>query len=209
MDRKVPLGQDWLVLGLASGMAASVVKSLLNCGLARAGVPTVPYHDFTAGWVLGRRATLLGRRAGKPRTPAERALGFVADTIYGGLFGSIVSYFTAQSPPGREIVKGAFGGAVAWSIVMVGLNQLRRPRRFTPAQMSTLLGMSLAWGSLHGALVGYAARTARAVRPGRRPSPPRLVRRLPLRQLREPWAEPERVIHNPPPLDEGLTPTLH
>lgn len=211
MGKKVPLGRDWLALGITSGMTASIVKSALNLGLEKVGVPTVPYHDFTAGWVLGKRATLLGHRQGRVETPGQGALGFVAETIYGGLFGSVISYFTAKSPPGREVLKGAFGGAVVWCLVTVGLNQFRRPRRFTGGQMATLLGTNVAWGSMHGAMIGYAASRANQLAgAGRRfHSHPRLVRHLPRLTAPQPWTEPGMAAPGPLPLDEGLTPTLH
>lgn len=191
MDRQRPISEDWFMLGLTTGVAASVAKSLVNLGLRQAGVPTVPYHTFAGGWVLGKKPWFQARVPGEPRTTGEKALGHVAETLYGGLFGIGIAYVLAHTPPGHESIKGAIGGAACWAFVTASLNQVARPRRFSGGQMATLLGMNLFYGALQGALIGRC-RSAPADQP-QRPSQPVLQ------------AAP---TISPRPLDEGLTSTL-
>ncbi|MGE5553910.1 MAG: hypothetical protein ACM3XZ_08340 [Betaproteobacteria bacterium] len=224
MTKDTPLVKDWLLLGMAAGMAASVAKSLVNYGLSRARVPTIRHGTLAGNIVMGKRERLGGfLPAGAPRTSGELAAGYLADTIVGAAFGAALSYVYAKTPPGNETVKGVLGGAAMGAMTLALGNQLKVKgfRNLSPGQVTSMLATSALFGGLEGWVIGrYGAKLAPQSHPvlvknvsnreyeeGRLAlSRPSASGRVAAAHLRRPGGPAPAVP--PRPLDSGLAPTL-
>ncbi|MDI6871211.1 MAG: hypothetical protein QME79_07620 [Bacillota bacterium] len=204
MTRNTPFTKDWLLLGMATGMAASAAKSLVNYALDRTRVPTIQHGTLAGNIVMGKRERLGGLLpGGAPRTSGERAAGYLADTIAGAACGVALSYVYAKTPPGNETIKGILGGAVMGTVTLALGNQLRVKgfRNLSPGQVTSMLATSALFGGLEGWVIGrYGAKLAPQSHP------------LPVKNVTDRECEQGRLApagRAARPLDAGLSPTLY
>ncbi|HHW13981.1 MAG TPA: hypothetical protein GXX28_03485 [Firmicutes bacterium] len=219
MGKNTPIVKDWLFLGMATGMAASVVKSLVNYALDKAGVPTIQHGTLAGNMVLGKRDRLWGLIPGGLRTPKEHLVGYAADTVAGAAFGAALSYVYAKSPPGNETLKGALGGAVLGLVTLSAGNQLDVSafRKLTAGKVAALVGTSALFGGLEGMVIGkYGSKLATQSHPvlvknvsDRSFERGRLTTegRVAAAHLRRP--DQDSGLQQRRPLDAGLAPTLY
>lgn len=163
MAKNTPFLKDWFLLGMTTGMTASVAKSMVNYALDKAGIPTVGYSTLAGNMVLGRRGWLGGLVRGGPRTLGDRLIGHVLDTIVGGAYGVTLSYVYSKTPPGNEATKGMLGGAALGAATLALGNQWNVTgfHRLTAGKIATLLAMSTLFGGLEGWVLGrYGAKLA-------------------------------------------------
>jgi len=141
--------KDWFVVGSLAGGFASILKTLVNIGLYKSKISKLHYVDIAGGFILGIRG------GPKPRKPLEMALGTVADTILGSLFGAMLALMISKTPKGSEKTKGTIIGASLWGTTLaVGtllqIDGLSKPDAKT---MSTMLFSSTIFGTLTGAFI--------------------------------------------------------
>ncbi|MGE5507467.1 MAG: hypothetical protein ACM3RP_03100, partial [Chitinophagales bacterium] len=98
--------------------------------------------------MMGQKPKLGGLIKGGLRTPGERLVGSLADTIAGGAFGAALSYTYAHTPPGNEVVKGALGGAILGAFSLAAGRQLGVSgfQHMTARDAATHLGLSTLFG---------------------------------------------------------------
>ncbi|MBS3897661.1 MAG: hypothetical protein KGZ54_03680 [Dethiobacter sp.] len=155
MTKNTPITKDWLMMGIATGVAGTLAKDLFNYGLYKKNIPTVRYASIASGTILGKRATF-GIIPKKAKTRGELALGLVADIILASFFGTTLTHLIIKSPPGNEIIKGIAGGGILWATTLGFGNLLAIDglARIKPNQMASLLGSSALFGGVQGYFLG-------------------------------------------------------
>jgi hypothetical protein len=213
MAKNTPLIKDWFLLGMVTGMAASVAKAVVNYGLDKAGVPTIPHQTLASSMLLRKRARLGGLLTRPPASAGQKLLGYAADTFAGGAFGVALSYLNARTPAGNEAAKGALGGATLGMLTLAAGNGLNLAgfRRLKTGQAATVLGLDALFGGLAGVIFGrYGAKLVR----GRLQVADEPVGRVAGRDVRRPaeGAPPAGEGQGPSAgiavLDLGISPTI-
>lgn len=148
-----PIIKDWYLLGLTTGIASAAVKSSLNYLASRVGFATSPYGALAGDMILGRRPHRWWAFHRPVRSRPEQMVGYLADLVFGGIFGVAASYVYSKTPPGNEILKGALGGSALWALTFMVPNQMS-VSQLKADQMVTLLGIDVLYGVMQGALIG-------------------------------------------------------
>lgn len=141
--------KDWFVVGALAGGISSILKTLVNIGFYKSKISKLLYVDIAGGFILGIRG---GK---KPRKPLEKALGTVADTLLGSLFGALLALLISKTPKGSEKIKGSLFGSSLWATTLATgtLLQIDGLSKPDAKSMSSMLFSSTLFGTLTGAFI--------------------------------------------------------
>jgi hypothetical protein len=140
---------DWFLIGALCGGISSVGKTLVNLAFYKSKIANVHFVDIAGGMILGKRG------GEKPRTFLEIALGTVADTLLGSLFGVSLAWLIGKTPKGYEGTKGALFGTSLWSTTLA-LGTLLKIDGLTKPKAKTMIAMlfsSTSFGLFTGLLI--------------------------------------------------------
>lgn len=153
MAKNTEFTKDWFVLGAITGIGATIVKNIYNRIGDRLGLKVINYDSLASGVILGKKAKFFGASPNHPVNKGEWTIGYLANIVYGMLFGVASSSVYVKTPPGNEIAKGIIIGAGWWAINLTIGNQLKLDG-LTKVKPSAL-GYSLLAHMLYGASQGW------------------------------------------------------
>lgn len=145
-EQEGALSKDWFLVGSAAGSIATIARGMLDYLLYVSGASDVRFPDIAGGAVLGLRN-------GRPRTPFEEGIGYVADAAFGGLFGATMALLLSNTPTKHRVIKGSIFGVGLWAATFSLGALLKIDGLANPSSKSTVA--SLISTTMYGSLVGY------------------------------------------------------